>query len=306
MSRIPVIIDTDPGVDDAAALAAACFCDQLDIRLITTVSGNVSCEKTTANALKLLEFFKKDIPVARGCAFPLLRSPFYADDVHGETGLDGYIFPPPSSSPVPVHAVEAIHHVLLESSEPMTLITLGALTNIAALLTLYPEIKPRVREIITMGGSFSGGNVTSGAEFNIYADPHAAQIVLQSGVPILLVGLDVTMKALLEPEDVEQIQSTGPTGQMLCALFAHYRASCRDGLEMHDSCAVAALVKPELFTIQNVFAEVILDGPGAGTVIGDFRMRFHDHPNARACMAVNTPAFRQWLVQALRKADAAE
>lgn len=169
--RLPILLDTDPGIDDAAAITAALFAPQLDLQLITTVAGNVSVEKTTRNALQLLHFWNSDIPLAQGAATPLLRPLRDAAYVHGESGMEGYDFVDHQRQPLAKPAFIAIRDVLMNAPEPMTLVAIGPLTNIALLLMHYPECAFNIRRLVMMGGSAGRGNFTPNAEFNIAVDP---------------------------------------------------------------------------------------------------------------------------------------
>lgn len=301
-SKRPVIIDTDPGIDDAVALAIALNAPELDVKLLTTVAGNVNVSKTTNNTLKLVSFFKKDVPVAQGADKPLLIQLEDSADIHGESGMDGYEFPEPDCKVSSFHAVEAMRQVILESSEPVTIIPIAALTNIALLFSMYPEVKENVKEIIMMGGSLSRGNTNTSAEFNTYVDPHAAQIVFQSGLPLTMVGLDVTSTAVLTTKETEAIAKMGNVGEMFYSLFNHYRGgSLKTGLKMHDVCAIAYLLKPELFETQETFIEVALEGPAAGATVADLKMKYHEKANSVACLEIDIPAFREWVVSELSK-----
>lgn len=185
--RRPIIIDTDPGIDDALAIAIALFSEELDVRLITTVAGNVSLEHVTNNALKLLNFWGKDVPVAKGAAHPLIEPFIDASNVHGVSGMEGYDFPEPKEELLlQEHAVNAMRRVILESREPVTLVPIAPMTNIAQLLTMYPEVKENIREIVIMGGSAGRGNKGVMSEFNVATDPEAAKIVFASGLPIVM------------------------------------------------------------------------------------------------------------------------
>ncbi|TLG76527.1 ribonucleoside hydrolase RihC [Culicoidibacter larvae] len=301
---IPIIIDTDPGIDDAVAIAAAIFDEQLDVRLITTVAGNVNVEKTTDNALKLMEFFNQSIPVAKGCGQPLLKELEDASEIHGESGMAGYDFPKVTTAPLSMHAVEAMRQTLSEADEPITLVPIAALTNIALLFSMYPECKSKIKRIVMMGGSLSRGNTTTIAEFNTYVDPHAAAIVFQSGVPIVMVGLDVTSTALITKPEIEAIKSMNKTGKMIYSLFQHYRGGSlkSGGLKMHDLCAIAFLVKPELFTTQETYVEIEYNnGPASGATIADLKMAYHDKTNAEVCLDIDIPAFQKWFVESVGK-----
>ncbi|MGX7148055.1 ribonucleoside hydrolase RihC [Enterococcus ureasiticus] len=298
----PIIIDTDPGIDDAVALSIALNHPKLDVKLLTTVAGNVNAHKTTENTLKLVSFFDKQVPVAKGCDKPLLIQLEDSADIHGESGMDGYDFPEAIAKALDVHAVEAMKDCILKSTEPITLVPIAALTNIALLFSMYPETKQNIKEIVMMGGSLARGNTNTSAEFNTYVDPHAAQIVFQSGVPIVMVGLDVTSTAVLTKNEIEKIKEFGEVGNMFYSLFQHYRGgSLQTGLKMHDVCAIAYLTDPELFTVQETFIEIALDGPAAGATVADLKMKYHDTTNAVVCLDIDIPAFQQWVVLNLEK-----
>lgn len=301
MQKIPLIIDTDPGIDDAVALAFALHHPALDVKLITTVAGNVSVGKTTLNTLKLLEYFQRDVPVARGCHEPLLKPLEDCAEIHGESGMDGYNFAPPCRQPLAIHAVEALRQTLLACDEPVTLLPIAALTNIALLFKLYPETKQNIKQIILMGGSLGRGNTTSVAEFNIYTDPQAADIVFRSGVEITMIGLDVTSKALLTTTEIVQIRSMNRTGEMFASLFAHYRGgSMQTGLKMHDVCALAALLEPQMFTFQRTHVGIACDpGPGNGATVADLKMKYHSHCNATVALDIDVLFFRSWFLTML-------
>lgn len=298
----PIIIDTDPGIDDAVALSIALNHPDLDVKLLTTVAGNVNVTKTTENTLKLVSFFDKQVPVAKGCDKPLLIQLEDSTDIHGESGMDGYDFPQTSLKPLNIHAVEAMKECILTSAEPVTLVPIAALTNIALLFNMYPETKQNIKEIVMMGGSLSRGNTNTSAEFNTYVDPHAAQIVFQSGVPLTMVGLDVTSTAVLTKKETEKIKEFGKVGKMFYSLFQHYRGgSLQTGLKMHDVCAIAYLTDPGLFKVQETFIEVALDGPAAGATVADLKMKYHDTTNAVVCLDIDVPAFQKWVVTNLEK-----
>lgn len=301
LRKIAIIIDTDPGIDDAVALAAALFHPRIDLQLITTVAGNVGVDKTTNNALRLLDFFGKPVPVAQGAAAPLVRKLEDASHIHGHSGLDGYTFGETQLRPLPMHAVEAIRERLLASPEPITLVPIGPLTNIALLLTLYPECKSRIARIVLMGGSAGRGNHTPNAEFNIYVDPEAASIVFTSGLPIVMCGLDVTSRATLTGEMIATLPTLNRTGDMLHALFQHYRGgSMKTGLKMHDLCTIAYLTQPELFTTQACYVAVETRGElTAGTTSVDIFNRFKQPPNAEVCLDIDVEGFRRWFLATL-------
>ncbi len=304
MDKRPIIIDTDPGIDDALAIAIALFSEELDVRLITTVAGNVSLENVTFNTLRLLHFFGKDVPVAKGAQLPLLTEFVDASNVHGKTGMEGYEFPEPKNELLlPDHAVNAMRRVILESPEPVTLVPIAPLTNIALLLALYPEVKANIREIVMMGGSASRGNKGVMSEFNVATDPEAAQMVFQSGLPIVMAGLDVGLKALVYPEDSEEIRQMGRVGDMAYQLFKRYRGgSFKTGLKMYDSCAVAYLLNPELFEAVETYVGVELHGSmTTGCTVVDLKGYLHRKPNARVLTDIDSLKFREWFKQAIDK-----
>lgn len=304
MSKRPIIIDTDPGIDDALALAIALFSEELDVRLITTVAGNVSLENVTLNTLRLLSFFGKDVPVAKGAAKPLIVEFIDASNVHGKTGMEGYDFPNPKEELLlSEHAVNAMRRVILESPEPITLVPIATLTNIALLLAMYPEVKSNIREIVMMGGSAGRGNKGVMSEFNIATDPEAAQMVFQSGIPIVMAGLDVGLKALVYPEDSEEIKAMGKVGDMAYHLFKRYRGgSFQTGLKMYDSCAIAYLLCPELFEVAETYVGVELHGTmTAGCTVVDLKGYLHREPNAKVCIDIDGERFRQWFKDSIGK-----
>ncbi len=213
--RLPIILDTDPGIDDAAAIAAALFAPELDLQLMTTVAGNVSVEKTTRNALQLLHFWNADVPLAQGASMPLVRPLRDAASVHGESGMEGYDFVEHQRQPLAKPAFQAIRDALMHAAEPITLVAIGPLTNIALLLTQYPECVFNIRRLVIMGGSAGRGNFTPNAEFNIAIDPEAAAKVFHSGLEIVMCGLDVTNRALLAADYLATLPTLNQTGKML-------------------------------------------------------------------------------------------
>lgn len=302
--RLPIILDTDPGIDDAVALAAALFSPELDLRLITTVAGNVSVEKTTRNALQLLNFWQAETPLAQGAATPLVRQLYDAADVHGESGLGGYEFITHQRQPLSIPAFQAIRDVLRASPEPITLVTIGPLTNIALLLTHYPDCRFNIRRLVMMGGSAGRGNFTPTAEFNMAIDPEAAARVFASGLEIVMCGLDITNRATLTPDYLAALPEVNKTGKMLHALFSHYRSgSMATGLRMHDLCAIAWLVRPELFTLKLSFVAVETQGLyTAGTTVVDIDGKLGQQPNAQVALDIDIEGFRLWVAKVLARA----
>lgn len=302
---LPFILDTDPGIDDAAAIAAALFVPELDLQLITTVAGNVSVEKTTRNALQLLHFWQADVPVARGASAPLLRPPRDAAYVHGESGMEGYDFVEHQRTILEKPALLAMRDALMQAPEPMTLVAIGPLTNIALLLIQYPACKTKIRRLVIMGGSAGRGNFTPTGEFNIAIDPEAASKVFQSGLEIVMCGLDVTNKAVLAPEFLAALPTLNRTGKMLHALFSHYRSgSMASGLRMHDLCAIAWLVRPQLFTVKPCFVAVETQGQWtAGTTVVDIDGRYEQPANVQVALDLDVEGFRRWVAEVLALAS---
>jgi inosine-uridine nucleoside N-ribohydrolase len=271
-----VIIDTDPGVDDALALLLAMCSPEIHIEAITAVAGNVPLELTLPNALRMVEIARRtDIPVAAGARAPLLRRLVTATYAHGENGLGGAVFPEPKTSPVGEPAAELIQRIVRKYPGEVTLITIGPQTNIAAALAADPELARQVRAIVMMAGSLSGGNVTPAAEFNVYVDPEAARTVFQSGIPITMVGLDVTRKTSLTDEHVARLEAMrNPVSQAAAQIgrnsLAHHRAQgLPSGPNMHDSVAMAAFLRPAIVTTGAYYIDVETSGElTAGETLG--------------------------------------
>lgn len=303
MTKRPIIIDTDPGIDDAVALAIALFNEQLDVRMITTVHGNVSLEKVTYNALRLMKFYDKKVPIAKGADRPLIADIIDASDIHGETGMDGYNFDEPDNELLlDKHAVNAMYDEIMSSNEKITIVPIGPLTNIALLLRLYPEVKEKIKEIILMGGSTTRGNASVMAEFNIYADPEAAKIVFSSGMPIVMAGMDVGQNALVYPEDSAQLKDMNHTGNMFYHLFKKYRGgSFNQGLKMYDSCAIAYLLKPDLFETADTFVDIELQGKYTrGATIVDLQNYLNQKSNVKVCTDIDAEGFKNWFMENIK------
>jgi inosine-uridine nucleoside N-ribohydrolase len=271
-----VIIDTDPGVDDALALLLAMRSPELKIQAITAVAGNVPLELTLPNALRMVEIAgRTDIPVAAGAKAPLVRRLVTAAQVHGENGLGGAVFPEPTTKPVAEPAAEFIRQVVRKCPGEVTLVTIGPLTNIATALNSDSDLAGMVQNLVMMGGSLSGGNITPAAEFNIYVDPEAARVVFQSGIPITMVGLDVTRKTSLTDDHVRVLQAAqNPVSQAAAKIarnaIDHTRAQgFLVGPNMHDSLAVAAFLDPSILKWKEYYVDVETAGElTAGETVG--------------------------------------
>ena len=271
-----VIIDTDPGVDDALALLLAMRSPELKIEAITAVAGNVPLELTLPNALRMVEIAgRTDIPVAAGAKSPLVRRLVTATYAHGENGLGGAIFPEPKTKPVNEPAAEIIRQIVRKFPAEVTLLTIGPLTNIATALNSDSELAGLIRGLVMMGGSLSGGNITPAAEFNIYVDPEAARIVFQSGIPITMVGLDVTRKTSLTEDHLRELQAgQNPVSQAAATIARNAIQHNRErgflvGPNMHDSLAIAGFIDPSLLTLKEFYVDVETTGElTAGETLG--------------------------------------
>lgn len=299
---LPILLDGDPGHDDAMAWMLAQSSPLLDIRGVTSVSGNQTIEKTTYNACRVMTLLGIRAPLARGRCWPLVAEPMAAPNIHGESGLDGPALPEPGFEPVDLPACELMAKVLRESDNPVTLVPTGPLTNVASLLLAYPELKPKIGGISLMGGGVTQGNWTPAAEFNILADPEAADLVFRSGVPITMAGLDVTEQALLFPEDFERVRAVGgPVAEAAAGWLEFFYGFHREigyaGAPVHDAVAVAALIAPDLFTIEEMYVAVETAGDYCrGATIGD-RYGLTDHaPNARVILGLDREGFVDLLV----------
>lgn len=299
-----IIIDTDPGIDDAIAIALALSSEKLDVRLITTVNGNVGIENVTENALKLLSFLDSDVKVARGASRPLLRNTINAANVHGETGMEGYVFPRANRKKLlKENAVEAMYRTLTDSKDKITLVTIGPLTNIAMLIRSHPEIIPKIEEIVMMGGAFARGNFGVYSEFNIACDPEAAKIVLESKIPIIMCTLDVGLKIPIYKEEIEEIRNMNELGEMFYGLFQRYRSgSFDDGLRMFDSCAVAYLLKPNMFQMKDAYVAVETKGHYTyGATCIDYLGILGESPNVKFTYDIDVEMFKKWFLESIRQ-----
>lgn len=305
MNKIPIILDGDPGHDDAIAWVLANASTSLDIRACTSVCGNQTIEKTSYNAMRVMKLINLDVPFAIGRRKPLLSDPIIAPNVHGESGLDGPVLPEPTITPEPIDAVELMAKKLQESAEPITLVPTGPLTNVGALLLLYPELKQKIARISLMGGGINYGNWTPAAEFNILVDPEAADIVFNSGIPITMAGLDVTEKALIFPEDFERIRALNNpvatvVAEWLDFFYQFHRAKGYDGAPLHDAVAVTALIRPEILTMKDYYVQVETAGDYCrGMTIADRFGVLQQPANATVILDIDRQAFVDLIVEAI-------
>ena len=305
MKRIPIILDGDPGHDDAIAWVLANGSPCLDIRGFTTVCGNQIIEKTTYNALRICTLLKLEVPVAMGRRKPLISEPIVVPTVHGESGLDGAHLPEPQIRLESEDAVTLLARLLTESEEPVTLVPTGPLTNIAALFLAHPELKPKVARISLMGGGVHHGNWTQAAEFNILVDPEAADVVFSAGVPVIMAGLDVTEKAMIFPEEMEQIRALGnpvalAVAQWLEFFYQFHKQLGYPGAPIHDPVAVPALICPEIMESSAFYVQVETTGDFCrGMTVADFRGKLGKKPNATVLMDIDRQAFVEWLIKTI-------
>jgi pyrimidine-specific ribonucleoside hydrolase len=293
-----LILDCDPGHDDAIALLLALASPEAKLVGVTTVAGNQTLEKTTANALRLLEFADRaDVPVAAGAERPLVRERNVAANVHGESGLDGPDLPPATGAPLAQHAVD----YLAENVAGRTLVATGPLTNVGLLLSLHPAARPE--RIVLMGGAIGEGNTTPAAEFNIWADPEAARLVFESGIDVTMVGLDVTHRAIVTPAVAEELRGAGRAGKLVAELVDFYSRFHRGrypelgGSPMHDPVALAYALRPELLEVREARIEVDCAwGAGRGRTNVDFRGR-GGAVNAKVAVGIDSEAFIRLLVE---------
>lgn len=309
---LKIILDCDPGIDDALAIVFAAGSPAVDLAGVTTVAGNVSLDKTTSNALRLRDFLGGDWPVTPGSAVPLLRPAMDAGHVHGDTGLGGAVLPPPTAGPEPGHAVDFIISAALAAPGEITLVATGPLTNVALALRREPRLPTLVRDFVIMGGSSSRGNVTPAAEFNIAADPDAAAIVFSAGWTVTMIGLDVTLQARADRAVRDRMQTLGRlAADLLLPCLAGYadgelaegalaEGTLGDAAEsapgrrdpaVHDLCAVAHVARPGLLGCTPARVEVETMGRWTtGMTVTDFRVPAADC-NTLVATAIDVPAF---------------
>jgi inosine-uridine nucleoside N-ribohydrolase len=307
---IPVLVDCDPGLDDALALLLVLASPELELIGVTAVAGNQTVDKTTANALKVLELAgRADVPVASGAAQPLAGELVVADDAHGDSGLGELDLPSPRTAPVEQSAVDLLAERLLAAEARPTLLALGPLTNIALLVALHPEAASRIDRLVLMGGAIGEGNQTASAEFNIWIDPEAAHRVFGSGLEVTMVGLDVTNRSVLTRADADGLRSRGPVGSAAAAMLDFYlgfyeEAYEHGGAPIHDALTVAYVLQPEILTIVPRQVEIERTGICRGRTVVDMRRRTTmPEPNARVAVDVDVDAFRRLFCERIGSLD---
>ena len=309
MKRIPIILDGDPGHDDAIAwVFAKAYEDLFDIKGVISVSGNQTIDKTTINSQKICALLGIKAPVAQGAVRPLLNPVMTAGNWHGESGLDGAELPEPEALS-DLSGVELMAKILKESEEPVTIISTGPLTNVAQLLMTYPELKTKIGVISIMGGGLTYGNWTMAAEFNIIEDPEAAWTVFHSGIQLYVSALNVTERALIRPSDIEKIRAVGNDVAEVVAkwieFFIQYpMAIGYEGAPVHDPCAVLMLAKPDLFECKDLYVDIELEGEFTrGETVADFRDWSTEKPNCTCCVDIDQEKYVKYLCEALHAYD---
>jgi inosine-uridine nucleoside N-ribohydrolase len=303
-----VIIDCDPGHDDAIAILLAIASPELELLGVTTVAGNTTLAHTTTNAIKVLDRVAQvDVPVAAGAARPLVRERAAAVGDQIGTGLEGPVLPAPTRAAVSEHAIDWIARAVSDSDAPVTLIAIGPLTNVALLLARYPEMESALERIVLMGGAIGEGNMTPAAEFNIWSDPEAAARVFTSGIDLTMIGLDVTYQALMRPSHVELLAGCGRAGGLVADLYAFYsrlhpRRLVRDGAPVHDAVAVAQVIDPTLLELRD--CGVVVDtGPelSRGRTYVDLWGQAGWAANCHVAVGVDSERFLELLIERIAR-----
>jgi pyrimidine-specific ribonucleoside hydrolase len=299
----PLVVDCDPGIDDAVALLVAAASPQVDLVGVTTVCGNVDLRHTTRNALAVLALAgRDDVPVAPGADRPLVRAaPRRAEHVHGDGGLGNVALPDPARSPEPVHAVEFLAETVRRSAHPVTLVAVGPLTNVALFYALHPAEAARLARVVVLAGSVGAGNTTPAAEFNAWFDPEAAHRVLTDpglplAVPTVQIGLEITYQTAVDAEHLGRMRASGQVGALVADALGHYLLSYRellgrDAVPIHDAVAVAEAVSPGLVTTQRAHVDVDCGpGPSRGSTVIDLRLAPDAPATAEVGVDVDVPA----------------
>lgn len=305
----PIIIDCDPGHDDAFAILLAARAPELKLLAITAVAGNQTLDKTALNARRIATVGQiRGVPIAAGMDRPLVRPLVTAPYAHGESGIDGYDFPEPDVDLAAEYGVDLLIRTVKESPEPVTLVPVGPLTNVAMAFLRAPEIKQNISRIVLMGGAAGLGNVTPSAEFNIYVDPEAAANVFEAGVPITMVGLDATHQARVRAADRARIRALGSTVATMVADLMDWfgRGSEQrlgsEGTSVHDALAVAAVIRPDLLETKHCHVAVEAGGKYTdGRTVCDLRPNSKQTPNADVALGVNREAFVELLIEGLAR-----
>lgn len=301
-------LDVDPGHDDALAIMLAAGHPAIDVVSLSVVAGNQSLDKTARNALRVARFAGLDVPVAAGMDRPLLRPAVHAPEIHGESGLDGPALPEPAHGLDPRHGVDLIIDTFADGDD-ITLVPTGPLTNVAMALRRAPQLVRRIPRIVLMGGAIGLGNTTPAAEFNIYFDAEAAHVVFESGIPIVMMGLDVTHQALATEQVVGRLGGLGRHGKMAAGLLGFFAARYREVFgfaapPVHDACTVAYVIDPTLFRTRAMAVEVECRSQLTyGRTVCDLYGVTGKRPNAEVATDLDAPRFWDLMVQAIGRLD---
>ena len=307
MDRTKIILDCDPGHDDAVAIMLAGKSPKIDLLGITVVAGNQTLDNTQRNALNVVQCLGLDVPVYAGCGQPMIREKMTAGDIHGKTGLDGPVFEPLTRKLEPEHGVNFIIRTLMESNDPITMVTTGPMTNLGMAIRMEPRIVEKIQRIVLMGGAYTNGNVTPAAEFNIIADADAAYVCFTSGRPITMVGLDVTRKALCYPSIVERMDKVGnKASKLFVDLMKHFCKSQKEvfgweGGPLHDPITIAYLIDPTVLTTKPMHAEIdIRSTQSYGRTNCDYFGYQKKEPNADVAIDIDVEKFWNMIEEGLR------
>lgn len=300
MKKIPLIIDCDPGVDDALAIILANSIEGIDIKAITTVSGNARIEYTTRNALLIAELLDLDCIIAKGAEEPLVKPLLAGTNIHGHDGLGGCVklFPNEIRKKLSKeNAVTVMRDILINSDEKISIVAVGPLTNIAMLLKVYPEVKEKIEQISVMGGAIDNGNITACSEFNFYADPEAASIVFNSGVPLIMAGLNLTNNATLTEEELKEMKAIKTRlADIVVQMTSGYISK---DAAIHDPCAILAISNPEIFEYKDLYIQIdTRDGITRGMSYADYRKNYKS--NCKVLTKLDVDKFRNFMVRSLR------
>ena len=308
MEKRKIILDCDPGHDDAIAILLAASHPAIDLLAVTVVAGNQTLDKTLPNALHVCQHLNIDVPVYGGMPLPMVREQVVAATIHGESGLDGPVFEPLTRKAEKENAVNYIIRTLMESDGDITLVPVGPLTNIAMAMRMEPRIIPKIREIVVMGGAYGIGNITPAAEFNFYADPEAANVVFRSGVPIVMMGLDLTNQTICTPDIIERMEKLGNKAGRLFGDIMRFTLKTQkeyNGLEagpVHDVTCVAYLIAPELFTMRDMYTVIDINrGPSYGRSVCDYIGNTGKKPNSKVGITLDLEKFWDMVEEAIAK-----
>ena len=303
MEKRKIILDCDPGHDDAVAILLAGINENIELLGISVVTGNQTLDKTTTNALNICQWLGLDVPVYKGCPDPMIRPKFVAADIHGETGLDGPVF-----EPLTKKAVLWMIDTLMKSDGDITVVTTGPMTNLGMAMRMEPAIIPKIKEIVLMGGAYTNGNVTPAAEFNIIEDADAAYVCFTSGRPITMVGLDVTRKALCYPSIVERMgKIDNKAAKLFVDLMGHFCKSQKEvfgweGGPLHDPITIAYLIDPSVITVKPMYCEIdIFSQQSLGRTNCDFFGYLKKEPNVNVAIAVDADKYWDIIEENIRK-----